>query len=399
MNTPKSTSHSGSPFRPREILAKARARGGRWLLQRIFRELRAPETTLGIRLRPISHLLYATFVDPLRKLTSSVDHDLVAKDAFVLFYDLDVSPITFDILYPLATAEIKRRKLGLSSLHVVIVPGHQDGLREEMATYDTYVDAENRRSRIHRILYAACTLLPSCKGITLAPTREHAERIRAASQGRFYPSAYHTALPIAHRISDTLESLRQVTSPEIFAAPVQALRQIDRWISETAKARRIICITLRGYGYNSARDSDIPSWLTFAKSLDPERYFPVFVPDTEYALNAGDLDGFTMFPIAAFDLHLRAALYQRAWLNMGVSGGPMGVCWFLHECRYAMLKIRVPEVYVTSDEYFHANGFTIGESLPGARPWQRWVWKNDDSPTLIETFQQLEKLINEEIDK
>lgn len=332
---------------------------------------------------------------PLRAFRG--DKGLVADDTFVLFYDLDVSPITFDFLWALFIAEMRRIEEGLSSIHVVFVPGGNDGLREEMPTYDRVVDLENRRWRLHHILHAACSLLPSCKGITIAPTRKHADLIRLSSGGRFYPDDYHTALPIAHDSKDGFARLRQGAPLGVLFPPRQALTYIDDWLAKNSKGRRVICITLRNYGYNTARNSNLAAWIEFARSLDPRLYCPVFVTDTDDVMQPPEaLAEMTVFPAAALDLHLRSALYQRAWLNMGVSGGPMAMCWFLANCRYAMLKIRVPNAYVSSDEFLLKYGYSPDEDLPGASPYQRWIWKDDTTDVITRVFKELARLLEQD---
>ena len=48
------------------------------------------------------------------------------------------------------------------------------------------------------------------------------------------------------------------------------------------KMGRVVTITLRCYHYMPARNSNLSAWTTFARSLDPNRYLPVFIPDTDW---------------------------------------------------------------------------------------------------------------------
>jgi hypothetical protein len=83
------------------------------------------------------------------------------------------------------------------------------------------------------------------------------------------------------------------------------------------------------------------------------------------------------------------ALYQRAYLNLGVNNGPMGLCWLNAETRYITLKILNDGAPQTSARYMEFLGFEIGRSLPFASPWQRWVWLDDELPVIEDAFAEM----------
>jgi hypothetical protein len=91
--------------------------------------------------------------------------------------------------------------------------------------------------------------------------------------------------------------------------------------------RRIVTITLRTYSFISARNSDIASWVEFARELDQSKYKVIFVPDASPhgVLTFGEINEFEVFDAACWNIDLRAALYSRAWMNMGVVGGPLAI--------------------------------------------------------------------------
>src|SRR5258708_19770293 len=102
-----------------------------------------------------------------------------AHDVLFAFSDLQVAPVTFDFLWFLAAADLERRRLGLKSVHVVIVPGGHDGVRRERDDYESVIDAAARQARIQNILIQACRVLPSCDGLTLPPSRAEPEFLRS----------------------------------------------------------------------------------------------------------------------------------------------------------------------------------------------------------------------------
>ena len=83
---------------------------------------------------------------------------------------------------------------------------------------------------------------------------------------------------------------------------------------------------------------------------------------------------------------LRMALYQRAYLNLGVNTGPMGLCWLNDQTRYITFKILTGAVPNTTAEYMRFLGFEPGKSLPFATPWQQWVWAEDKFEIIKDAF-------------
>ena len=113
----------------------------------------------------------------------------IADDILYAFYDLGVAPITFDFLWFLVGAELERKRRSLSSVHAVIVPGPRDGLRKENPELERSLDPATRRGRIINLLVPACALLPTLSGVTLAGSREQADRLVEAAANAVFPAA------------------------------------------------------------------------------------------------------------------------------------------------------------------------------------------------------------------
>ena len=101
--------------------------------------------------------------------------------------------------------------------------------------------------------------------------------------------------------------------------------------AQGARGKRLLVVTLREYHSQPERNSRLKDWAMFLTELDKRNYFPIVVRDTytSFELAPDCLKSFCQFPQGAVDYQLRVALYQRAWLNMGVSTGPMYAISFL----------------------------------------------------------------------
>jgi hypothetical protein len=323
------------------------------------------------------------------------------RDTLFAFYDLKVAPVTFDFLWFLAASDLRRRRAGLNSVHAVIVPGPHDGLRKERDDYEAVIGAQERRTRIQNVLVASCRLLPSLSGLTVAASRPEAAAIRTAARN-VIPVGYEPVLPVFPGPHSCLRAARAgVTGIACLRAPAEELGIVERWIAEHAGGRRIVTITLRRYGYMPARNSRIPDWVAFARGLDPSRYLPVFVPDTN-DLKVGlppELAPFAVYPEAAASVPLRLALYERAFLNLGVNNGPMGLAWLDEKVRYATLKLETAEVPQSTLKFMRTFGFEPGKSLPFANPLQQWVWEDDTEAVIARTFERLVRNIEASADR
>ena len=98
------------------------------------------------------------------------------------------------------------------------------------------------------------------------------------------------------------------------------------------------------------------------------------------------MGNYPTFAPACFDVDLRFALYEAAYLNMFVNTGP-GVASMLDKSvRCLMFKILVPSVPHCTEEFLKSSGFEIGATPKFATEFQKWVWTNDDERVLWREF-------------
>ena len=374
---PEKVPLSGLPL----LAYKLRTGGLSWLAQRLVDEWRLPRTAAGQK------LLRGIRVAGLRR--GSVSSSQGELETLYAFYDLGVAPITFDFLWFLVGAELERQRRGLQTIHAVIVPGPYQGLRKEPPDLESNLDPSARRTRIDTMLVPACAFLPSLGGVTVANSRRQAEQLVQLACGAVFPARYEPAFPRYPGPQEPLRAARENgASIGMLRATAADLRAVDEWLAARGCEAPVVTITLRNYGYVPERNSNLAAWREFARRLDPGRFSVVFVPDTAQCLAGGvtGLQGFPVFVEAAMVLGLRMALYERAYLNLGVNNGPMGLCWLNDRTRYITFKMLSEAAPHSTPEYMEFLGFKIGESLPFATPWQQWVWQNDELDVIESAF-------------
>jgi hypothetical protein len=374
---------SGLPL----LIHKVREGGLSWLRERLCEEWEMPRTRGGQALYRAARAMGRYVLGAGRQ-----ERQCGRVDLLYAFYDLGVAPVSFDFLWFLVGAELDRRRRGLASIHAVIVPGPHSGLRKETAELESSLDTTARRARIFTILVPACTLLPSLSGVTVTGNRAQADGLVRAAGGAVFPARYEPALPIYPGPQEPLRAARDEGAQiAVLRATEADLRSVEAWLAANGCAGPVVSITLRGYGYVPARNSNIAAWAAFARGLRDSRFSVVIVPDSQQCFTGvpAELDGLPVFAEAAMGLGLRMALYERAFLNLGVNNGPMGLCWLNERTRYITFKILNDQALQTTAGYMEFLGFATGHSLPFATEWQRWVWAEDDLPIIKAAFEEM----------
>ena len=368
------------------LIKKVRDRGLFWFFSRLLTEVDRPVSIIIKILRPFVLTFYTLCLLPINKIKFLfLKPTAISKDRLYLFYDLEVSPVTYDFAWALAAADYQRRKQGLSGVHVIFVPGKNSGLREEDPDYENKIDLFARRWRRYAILYSLAELLPTCSGVTFYSSRDEALLLCEQARPNIFPKKYSVTFPIPH---SNFKLLTQQCSLMFLKPTEQARRYIRQWLISRAEGRKVIVITLRQSNYMPDRNSNIAAWAKFANNLNLREYCVVFVPDTEQAFEPPppELKSFIYFTEPCWNLVLRAALYEIAYLNLGVNNGPMVLCWLNEACRYITFKMMVASAPQTSARSYRLQGFAIGKSLPFSHSWQVWVWKDDEEEIIRQEF-------------
>jgi tetratricopeptide (TPR) repeat protein len=307
------------------------------------------------------------------------DNNPANANRLTAVFDLDVVPPTFDIFPFLISAEILRRQLGCDSMHVLIVPASSS--RNTLG-----IDSpENIAWRVRQIIIPALSLIPSCGSFTVCEDRAQAEIFLTGSiyenNLKVYPENYSVGAPTAGFSIAEVEAMTycDVTIPTIQASK-QALLYATSWLEAFSQGRIPISITLREANNAIAKNSNLGAWAQFVGSLNPEIYFPFIIRDTDRVFEPADklLSNYAHFSLPAVNLELRAAIYEKCYLNLVGAGGPIQLCMFDQAVRFLVFNIGKPGWSDTKPESYRENyGIEIGQQLRVASQFQRLVWGED----------------------
>jgi hypothetical protein len=304
-------------------------------------------------------------------------------------YDTNQYPISWDIAYFVEAAEITRRKIGAEATIInILYPIDIAHLPGVGAASDRAVDLHGRDFRIKHICGQIAAMFPD---VTVNLVKDRSALAPLTSSRNFlpFPGAelpHHTEY---YRIVNS--NPREVRG---FSASKQAMRYVNNWLL-TFTTKRVVCISIREYTFDVQRNSKMQEWVKFIESLDKNLYDVVIVPDTDQIADyhTSLLANYRAFWPACFDVDLRFALYETAYVNLGVNNGPITASSLNKNVRLLMFKLVVPGVPHCTEEFIAWEGFPINGSPIIGTPFQRWVWEDDDFNVIRREFDAMVGLI------
>jgi hypothetical protein len=223
--------------------------------------------------------------------------------------------------------------------------------------------------------------------VTVCSTRRQFNALNLLTKRTLLDGALDRHAPLSVIYRDLIARVSAAAGDWGLKAPEQGLRYVDQWIGRHARGRKLVVVTLRQYAVDVERNSRTDDWVAFLNGLDQSRYFPVIVPDTDHALEEqGGFGGIAVFNEAAWNLGLRAALYERAYVNMFVNSGPASLCILNPRTCYLLFKITVSGIHLASEETLREMGFEPNTQPSIATSRQRWIWEDDRRDVIEREF-------------
>ncbi|MDB4797078.1 hypothetical protein OAG94_00785 [bacterium] len=334
-------------------------------------------------------------IEYLRGLFSSkklgTRNKMVSPDTLLVVYDLNSSPITFDFAHFLAAADSYGKTHEKSNLFLLIVQRDLDPLLADRLYADTITE-DSQNWRLNNIILQLIQLYPACIGYSFLSCKS--EILNFISNQLVYPSGYsHTYKPSLDYVD--IFKLINLKLFSGFHAPKQGLSYIHKWKKLNAILNPMVVITLRQYGYDVARNSNIEEWVKFAHWVKEQGFTPIFVPDTDSCWVRNDLfDDFIVFNEPCWNLGLRMALNELSFVNLFYYNGPASICTLNK-------KVRTIVFFPVIEESIHGNSTTIKQFglTNGQRRYnfaelhQFLSWKRDSFENIKDEFTEFQKYV------
>ena len=211
-------------------------------------------------------------------------------------YNMVVCPVSFDFLFWLIDAEMRKRAAGIEAPLKVAFWKGQDGIgRLNEPVIRQFYDGVLR------------SLLLLIGAVEVSP-----DKYMGRCKNLYVPR-------------DIIEYMKDGQQVPKLKAPAGAALDVAQWLYRRGIVNPVV-ITLREAQHWDHRNSNIAAWTQFAADLRGKGEQVVFVRDTRRAMEP--LRDETIYPEAAIDLHIRIALYERAKACLFVANGPAALAMF-----------------------------------------------------------------------
>lgn len=352
------------------LIKKIQNKGFSWFANRLKMELRNP--TKQISKAPINFILGA------RKKISKLFIEDINDELLYLIYDLQICDITYSFAMMLVDAEFEAKKQGRKGFVVVVVPRSTSlPLDWGFIEYDSVIDGHSKLWRLQNIIMPLITLSPFCRGTYVLPRRD--DVFKFVKNHEVYPYLYDGVnLRAPYDPVLRYKKLDQPNLVEGLRALPQGLRYVQDWLEVNRIQTPVVTITIRSQLFDTGRNSDIEEWSKFVSYLSVSGYHAVIIPDTDNAFGKESaFEGASIFRECSWNMGLRAAIYETAFLNFFVPNGCTDLAVFNPHCSYICMNMLPVGSSVTTEQAYEAVGHKIGDNYKFATDQQRLCWKPD----------------------
>ena len=366
------------------ILVKIYRNGFIWLYRRVKIELVSP--TFSVTKYLVKRLVYLRELFSSKKIVNQTS--MIFPDALLAVYDLNFESITFDFASFLAAAETFGKNHGKSKVFVIFVQKDKSPLVG--GEYLSVVSDDSQKWRFNNIIIQLTHLYPACIGYSSVPS--DSEMLNLIPKKSVYPAGYSATYKPTMDYGDVFKllNLRFFSG---FYTPKQGLDYIYKWKKLNNIVSPMVVITLRQYGYDVSRNSNIEEWVKFAHWVKGQGFTPIIVPDTDACWVPNSLfDDFIVFNEPCWNLGLRMALNELAFVNLFYCSGSAAICTLSKKLRYIFLNPDIDESIEGTSAKRSNYGLTHGQrGYNFAEPHQFLSWKRDSFENIRDEFMEFQK--------
>jgi hypothetical protein len=310
-----------------------------------------------------------------------------------IIYNLDIEPLTFDLIYSLCIAELHRITQNLDGCRFYAVHGlHDDFSRRSIR--DKLYSRPEKMWRLYNLIIPATRLVASINCSAVVDDND-ALRTVLASSAAYIPQEHFLDgnKKRLGKFSQIIYAAKIGYDVQHISAPEHAKHVMAEWISRNIGSKKLVTITLRQSKVQPLRNSNIESWIELYRFVEKQGLSAVFICDTE-AILAGDPgipSDLVRCDNASISLELRCALYELADLNFFVGNGPGTIATFNKAASYIQCKLIVEgDTYGATSLETYTKHYKLppGTQIPNLQnPYGRFVWQTDDAEVLKEAFE------------
>ena len=362
------------------FVKKIQQQGIGWLFRKIKSELVSPTYAITIYMVEMRE----SFKKLYQRNNEASRNNMVPDDTLIAVYDLNNSSITYDFAMFLAAAETFGKSHGKLKFFVLFLQKNSVLLDNE--EYLAKVSEDSQQWRLNNIVVQLAQLYPACSGYGLLPRNSQIDNY--IKNQCVYPPSYSSTHKLYAKNYAGIFELLDKKLFRGFSASITGINYIQQWMSCNNITSQMVVITLRNYGYDKTRNSNIDEWVKFAHWVKNEGFIPIFVPDTDSCwTSTKELEHFIVFTEACWNLGLRMALYELAFVNFFYSNGISSIGSLNKKIRLIAMNPVIEESLHFKADVVNSFGLDSGQRRYNfAEKHQFLIWKQDTFENIRDEF-------------
>jgi len=309
------------------------------------------------------------------------------NDRLYCFYDLAISPSTYDFFTFLVLCEQQRTRDDFGEIEIIFVAGPNKGYKEGGIR-----SFEENDQLFRNVLLPGCQLLPSIKA-----TRFESDRTKITTHDfptdSIFPLGYSINQPIPDYMYNGIVASHFIGEKPIqFVAPDYALNSIQSYLENNHfHNKKLLVLTTRELSRSDdscLRSIHHKTWTDFFKDLDKDQWQPIIIRDTSATFSNKPL--FKDVPeidFASHHLHLRCAIYQKAFINFCKPNGPTILQMFGPKPMVQFIELD-DDFNAMSESYFEKNlGMCVGSQSPLTEKNKIFFWGKENKEIIFEMME------------
>ena len=306
------------------------------------------------------------------------------NDRLYCFYDLAVSPCSYDFFQFLVLCEQQRIRDGFGEIEIIFIAGPNKGYRE-----DNIRTFEQNDQMFRNVLLPGCQLLPSIKATRFESDRRRIT-INDLPTDSIFPLGYSINQPIPDYMYNGIVASHFIgEKPVRFVAPDYALNSIESYLkNNNFHEKKLLTLTtreLKREDESGLRSINHKAWENFFKGLDQDQWQPIIIRDTSATFSNKPL--FSDIPeidLASHHLHLRCAIYQKACVNLCKPNGPGFLSLFGSKPMVEFIELD-DNVIAMSESWYKTNlGMSVGSQFPLTEKNKIVFWGKESAEIISE---------------
>tara|TARA_B100001057_G_scaffold475732_1_gene542847 strand:- start:2532 stop:3518 length:987 start_codon:yes stop_codon:yes gene_type:complete len=324
----------------------------------------------------------------------------MTKKILHTFWDFNINPISFDIIWFLCAADHYSNQNGYDSFMVHFIPEKNEEQREYPKEFDEVVDIESRRFRKRNICYQSLFLFRRCKDFIVYSDYQKAINEKKKLTNVFPKSnvfylnekgetGHWEYFNYVNKNIDFEKNLNCGVNPA-----EQGNRYIKKWFSyKKINPEKAVSLTLRQLSFDKDRNNNLELWLNFADYLLDNSFIPIIVLDSDRIYEKYDFEQkFICNRDVAFNVELRASLYHNCSQNYFVSSGPASLAQLNPTCKYVTTNVINKVTDEKNLEFLNnLNGFDIPNQPKFCNTQQYFYWEKENLEILKSYFEKFKE--------